>query len=130
MRVQDLAGVASLLPHVRWPSTIFLRVVANWSVIAMAQRTNSTSPASGSLGLEPRLPPPGITLRSTDYSYRLSAWELDCHASLTTAPPVRRHLRLSVGTRQVPLLTLLSGTQHAAESEPNALDLFLIRELL
>jgi hypothetical protein len=43
----------------------------------------------------------------------LSAWELDCHASMTTAPQVRRHVRLSVGARQIPLLTLLSGTQRA-----------------
>jgi len=32
---------------------------------------------------------------------------------LTTAPPAGRHLRLSVGTRQVPLLTLLWGMQRA-----------------
>ena len=43
----------------------------------------------------------------------LSAWELDCHASLTTAPQVRQHLKLSVGSRQVPLLTLPPGTQRA-----------------
>ena len=43
----------------------------------------------------------------------LSAWELDCQASLTTAPQVRWHLRLSVGTRQVPFLTLASGMQRA-----------------
>jgi hypothetical protein len=43
----------------------------------------------------------------------LSAWELDCHASLTTAPQVKRQLRLSVGIRKVPLLTLPSGTQRA-----------------
>jgi hypothetical protein len=43
----------------------------------------------------------------------LSAWEADCPASLTTAPQVRRHLKLSAGTRQVPLLTPPSGTQRA-----------------
>jgi len=42
-----------------------------------------------------------------------SAWELDCHASLTATPQVRRRLRLSVSTRQVPLLTFRSGTQRA-----------------
>ena len=41
----------------------------------------------------------------------LSAWELDCHASLTTTPQVSRRLWLSAGTRQVPFLTPLSGTQ-------------------
>ena len=35
----------------------FLRVAASWSFIAMAQRTSSTAPTSGSLGLEPRPPP-------------------------------------------------------------------------
>jgi hypothetical protein len=30
----------------------------------------------------------------------LSAWELDCHASLTTPLQVSRHLGLSVSTRQ------------------------------
>jgi hypothetical protein len=58
----------------------FLRVAANWSFIAMAQRMNSTAPASGSLGLEPRLPPARDHADSTDYSDRLSAWELACHA--------------------------------------------------
>jgi hypothetical protein len=43
----------------------------------------------------------------------LSAWELDCHASLTTVPQLRGQLGLSVGTRQAPLLTLPSGTQRA-----------------
>ena len=38
-------------------SLTFLKVAGNWSFIAMAQRTNSTAPTSGSLGLEPRLPP-------------------------------------------------------------------------
>lgn len=42
-----------------------------------------------------------------------SAWELDCHASLSIVPQVRHHLRLSVGNRQVPFLTLSSGTQRA-----------------
>jgi hypothetical protein len=49
----------------------------------------------------------------TPLLYGLSAWELDCHVSLTSGPQVRRHLRLSVGTRHVPLLTLRSGTQRA-----------------
>jgi hypothetical protein len=51
----------------------FLRVAANWSFIAMVQRTNSTAPASGSLGLEPRLPPARDHAGNTDYSDRLSA---------------------------------------------------------
>jgi hypothetical protein len=51
--------------------------------------------------------------RVTGIEPALSAWESDCHASLTTAPQVGRHLRLSVGTRQVPLLTLLWGMQRA-----------------
>jgi hypothetical protein len=38
-----------------------------------------------------------------------SAGELGWHASLIIVPQVRRHLRLSVGNRQVPRLTLLSG---------------------
>jgi hypothetical protein len=42
-----------------------------------------------------------------------SAWELDCHVSLTTASQIRWHLRLTVDTRQVPLVTLPSGTQWA-----------------
>src|SRR5262249_49208481 len=46
-------------------------------------------------------------------NHGLSAWESDCHVSLTTAPQVRWHLGLSVGTRQVPLFPLLSGTQRA-----------------
>jgi hypothetical protein len=49
----------------------------------------------------------------TDFEPALLAWELECHTSLATAPQVRRHLRLSVGTRQMPLLTLPSGTQRA-----------------
>lgn len=35
----------------------FLRVATSWSFIAIVQRVSSTAPASGSLGLEPRLPP-------------------------------------------------------------------------
>ena len=46
-----------------------------------------------------------------------SAWELDCHASLTSAPQVRRHLRLSVGIRQVPFLTLAGTHGHAVRTE-------------
>jgi hypothetical protein len=45
----------------------------------------------------------------------LSAWELDCHASLTIAQQVTQHLRLSVGTPQVPLMTLPTGTQRARD---------------
>ena len=41
----------------------------------------------------------------------LSAWELDCQASLTSAPQVSRNLKLSASVRQVPTLTPLSGTQ-------------------
>ena len=40
----------------------------------------------------------------------LSAWELDCHASLTGKLQVSHHLRLSVSDRQTPVLTPLSGT--------------------
>ena len=59
----------------------------------------------------------------------LSAWELDCHVSLTTAPQVSRRPRLSVGTRQVPLLTLPSGTQRArCQVRTNAFDRFCVRE--
>jgi hypothetical protein len=43
----------------------------------------------------------------------LSSRELDRHTSLTTAPQIRRHPRLSVATRQGPLLTLPSGTERA-----------------
>jgi len=46
-------------------------------------------------------------------SMRLSAWELDCHGSLTSAQQVKRHLRLSMSTCQVPLLTLRLGMQRA-----------------
>jgi hypothetical protein len=52
-------------------------------------------------------------IRPTSSPASLSVWELDCHASLTTAPQVGWHLRLSVDTRQVPLLTLPSGMQRA-----------------
>ena len=51
--------------------------------------------------------------RVTGIEPALSAWELDCHASLTSTLQVRHHLRLSVGNRQVPFLTLSSGTQRA-----------------
>jgi pimeloyl-ACP methyl ester carboxylesterase len=47
--------------------------------------------------------------------YGLSAWELDCHASVTKAPQVSRHYRLSVSDRHVPNLTLQSGTQPARQ---------------
>lgn len=48
----------------------------------------------------------------------LSAWELDCRAALTIASHVKQRLRLSVGIRQVPLLTLPSGTQRARQRLP------------
>jgi hypothetical protein len=48
-----------------------------------------------------------------------SAWELDCHASLTGALQVRRHPRLSVDIRQGPPLTLPSGTQRARANAGN-----------
>jgi hypothetical protein len=91
----------------------FLRVAANWSFIAMAQRTNSTASASGSLGLEPRLPPARDHAESSSYRARLSAWELACQVSVTSAPQVSGHLRLSVSSRRVPVLTPPSGTQRA-----------------
>ena len=59
----------------------------------------------------------------------LSAWELDCQASLTSAPQLRPHLKLSASVRQVLLLTLPSGTQRARTSEVHDLDRFLIREV-
>src|SRR5262249_30429203 len=59
-----------------------------------------------------------------------SAWESDCHASLTIAPQVGRHLRLSVATRQVPLFTLVPGMQRARFHVGGKLfDRFLIREV-
>ena len=39
------------------------------------------------------------------HSLALSAWELVCHASLTGALQVSRHLRLSASGRRVPVLT-------------------------
>jgi hypothetical protein len=48
--------------------------------------------------------------RVTGIEPALSAWELDCHASLTIASQVSRHHRLSVSDRYVPNLTALSGT--------------------
>jgi hypothetical protein len=54
---------------------------------------------------------PGRLLYSP--AVRLSAWEPDCHASVTTAPQARGHLKLSASTRQVQLLSLRSGTQRA-----------------
>jgi hypothetical protein len=45
----------------------------------------------------------------------LSAWELACHASLTGALQVSRHLWLSASARRVPVLTPLSGTQRARQ---------------
>ena len=53
----------------------------------------------------------GYTLeRVTGIEPALSAWELDCHASLTGKLQVSHHLRLSVSDRQTPVLTPLSGT--------------------
>ena len=49
--------------------------------------------------------------RVTGIEPALSAWELDCHVSLTIVSQVRPDLRLSVGNRQVPFLTPPSGTQ-------------------
>ena len=67
--------------------------------------------------------------RVTGIEPALSAWELDCHVSLTSAPQVRRHLRLSVSTRHGPLLTLPSGTQRARRPTGGyVLDRFIIRE--
>jgi len=48
----------------------------------------------------------------------LSAWELACHASLTGAPQVSRHLRLPVSGRRIPVPTPLSGTQRARPPSP------------
>jgi hypothetical protein len=42
-----------------------------------------------------------------------SAWELDCHVSLTTTSQVDRHLGLSVSARKALLLPLPSGTERA-----------------
>jgi hypothetical protein len=104
--------VASQLPHVRWRRQSFSEL----------QRTGRSLPWPKGRTARPRLPAvpglrgfprPGITLRSTDYSYRLSAWELDVMLPLTSLLQVDRHVRLSVGTRWTPLLTLPSGTQRA-----------------
>ena len=46
----------------------------------------------------------------------LSAWELDCHAVVARTSQVSDWFRLSVSNRQVPLLTLPSGTQRARRS--------------
>ena len=62
--------------------------------------------------------PPGVE-DPRNAEVALSAWELDCHTSLTTAPQIRRHPRLSVATRQGPLLTLPSGTERARASAGN-----------
>jgi hypothetical protein len=60
--------------------------------------------------------PGSLVVRVMGIEPALSAWELDGHASRTGALQVSRHLRLSVRTRQVPLLTLPSGTQRAGAS--------------
>jgi hypothetical protein len=56
-------------------------------------------------------PGPSHLERVTGIEPALSAWELDCHVSLTIVSQVRPDLRLSVGNRQVPFLTPPSGTQ-------------------
>src|SRR5450755_173113 len=43
----------------------------------------------------------------------LSAWELACQISVTSTPQVSGHLRLSVISRRVLVLTPPSGTQRA-----------------
>jgi hypothetical protein len=53
----------------------------------------------------------------------LSAWELACHASLTGALQVSRHLWLSGSARRVPVLTPLSGTQRARQRPAGSLTL-------
>jgi hypothetical protein len=59
----------------------------------------------------------------------LSVWELDCHASVTTAQQFKLHPRLSADTCHVPLLILRSGTQRAqCQIGASTLDRFLIRE--
>ena len=51
----------------------------------------------------------------------MSAWELPCHTSPTSLLRVNTLLRLSVGTRQMPLLTLPSGMQRATAADRFAL---------
>jgi hypothetical protein len=46
----------------------------------------------------------------------LSAWELDCHASVTGTFQVNRHHWLSVSAREVPLLTTRSSTRRARDA--------------
>jgi hypothetical protein len=54
--------------------------------------------------------------RVTGIEPALSAWELACQASATSAPQVSGHPRLSASSRRVPALTPLSGTQRARSS--------------
>ena len=56
--------------------------------------------------------------RVTGIEPALSAWELACHASLTSTLQVRRHLWLSASVRRVPVSTPLSGTQRARQRLP------------
>src|SRR6266702_5588032 len=50
---------------------------------------------------------------------RLSAWELVCHAPLTTRLQVRGYFVLLVSDRCIPVLTLPSGTQRARPWRPS-----------
>jgi hypothetical protein len=49
----------------------------------------------------------------------LSAWELDCHASVTETLQVSCQYRLSVSAREIPVLTLGSGTRRARQCLPH-----------
>ena len=53
--------------------------------------------------------------RVTGIEPTLSAWELDCHATLTFALQISGHHRLSASARSVPVMTPLSGTQRARD---------------
>jgi hypothetical protein len=65
--------------------------------------------------------------RVTRIELALSAWELDCHASVTGMLQVSRHYRLSVIAREVPVSTPRSGTRRARQAVPHAGREHLIR---
>jgi hypothetical protein len=65
--------------------------------------------------------------RVTRIELALSAWELACQVSVTSASQVSGHHWLSVSGRRVPVLTPPSGTQRARERSPHAIDNHQIR---
>ena len=71
---------------------------------------------------------PWMAPRSTITPFAaLSAWELDCHASVTGTFQVNRHHWLSVSAREVPVLTPRSGTRRLAHvgDDHRSVDLLL-----